>query len=193
MDALMELRSIIDSPATPLNLTDSPCVMTQARALERKGVSGVYAVQVALRILTRQCGQATPAQVLLFLAHRHVMPTLDRSLLMADPVAPLDRKRLQTWVNCHLTVKQANAMLRITDSWGGSMAWLLHANQSEIQVELRKLCLPVSKGVVRLDGTDGLEGWLREDEVFPPPPPGQQTHRRDRSWLVLCGGDDHVE
>ena len=191
VDPLRELQAIIagTTQAFVQPLTDEGASMNQVRAIRQHRVSGFDAGQTLLRVITRQHGEATPAQVLLCLAYREHMPSESIAYLHVNRIDIPDKEQLSQWCLRHLSTKQANLWMRLTPAYAPTMAWLCLAGQAEIQAEIRKLNLSCTKGRVDTGGKDGLQGFLVYSELFPKPPQQQQVHRSN-SWTVLCGGDD---
>ena len=192
IDPLLELQRIIAGEHTPLPLTDEGASLNQMRLIQGLRLSGYETKQTMLRVITRQHGEATPAQVLICLAYREQMPTANTAWFHANPVEIPSNARLNDWCFKHLSTKQANLWIRYEPSYPSTMAWLCLANQREIQAEIAKLNLVNNRGRVETGGRDGCQGFLLHRELFPQPPQQTQTHT-SKSWLTLTMGDDEVE
>ena len=184
-DPLRELQEILLQPmCLGLPLTDDGASLSQMRALQRLELHGFEIKQTLLRLVTRQHGEATPAQVLICLAYRERMPTANIAYFHSNPITVPSNKQLSDWCFKHLSTKQANLWMRLDYTYTPTMAWLCLANQREIQSEIAKLNLPNNKGRVETGGRDGCQGFLLHRELFPQPP--QQTqHHTSKSWLTL--------
>ena len=135
---------------------------------------------LARRILARQWGNATPAQALLclslFPAARCSAPGVDPALC-GYVIDTEDKAQVITHWRMNGSVKEANALIRLLDKDYGTadserffarVAWLVTADQKDIQAFLKTVGLPEAHGGrIQLPNKQGCRGFLKSAELFP--------------------------
>ncbi len=136
--------------------------------------------RLAMRIICRQWGNATPAQALLVLsqipdAKCTVPEAHDLSVMNFQRVGDL-QATADRW-NANATIKECNALIRLSsakyhtagrDRFIARAAWLVTASQEDIQCYLHTLSLPAPlAGNIDPTPKHGCRGFFRQSELFP--------------------------
>lgn len=137
-------------------------------------------VAICRRVRTRQWGNATPAQALLFCAALPNWTSPRSAPLLTNIPIPCTKEELNDHWDQDAGTKEYNLFIQLADQRFGkcgrhdylhAVAWLCGANQEQIQEVLKpfaeKFCDPGSGNTLQIRGElNGLRGFLKRSEVF---------------------------